>query len=85
MYGCCLMLLKMLIRVTTKVRLGSYIAQKAEKRYNWEFILFKIQKEDLAGYLFYWKDQNKERVESFLTKKIKMRYSFVSNCAGAVK
>ena len=57
-------------------------SRRKGKSYSWRFILFKIQKEDLAGYLFHWKDQNKGRLEIFLTKKAKMRYSFVPNCTG---
>ena len=80
MLGYCLILLKVLNKV--QLRLGSYIIQKAEKRYSWEFILLKILKENLAGYLFHWKDQNKGWLEMFFTKKAKMKYSFVPYCTG---
>ena len=77
MFGYCLILLEMLIQGTVKVRLGSYIVQKG---YSWEFILLKVLTEDLAGYLFHWKDQNKGRLEMFLIEKAKMKYSFVPTC-----
>ena len=74
MYGCCLILLKMLIWCMTKVQLGSYIVQKAKKK-----VQLRI------GCLFHAKNQNKERLEIFLTEKAKIRYSFVPNCTGGVK
>ena len=49
----------MLKEGTARVRLGSYIVQKAEKKYPWELIPLKMLKESLQG--IYLTEKTKER------------------------
>ena len=61
----------MLKEGTTRVRLGSYIVQKAEKKYSLGFMLLKIVKEDFQSIYFIGNTKVKDAWKFVLLKRSK--------------